>query len=114
MQRRGGHNSILPALSAVCSPLAFAVGFSLRAYPEAATVEAKTFEDIERQALGLTAQQRARLARELLDSIDRLSASEIEALWLDEAERRASEIDSGADVLVSGAEVARKARALVR
>jgi putative addiction module component (TIGR02574 family) len=72
------------------------------------------FEDIEREALGLSPQQRARLAQELLDSIDRLPGSELEGLWLDEAERRASEIDSGADVLVPGAEVARKARALVR
>jgi len=50
----------------------------------------------------------------LLDSIDRRSGSELEALWLQEAERRASEIDSGAAALVEGMEVARKARALVR
>jgi putative addiction module component (TIGR02574 family) len=79
-----------------------------------ATVEAMKFEDIQRQALGLSAQERARLAQELLDSIDRLPGSELEALWLDEAARRASEIDSGAAVLVSGTEVARKARALAR
>ena len=81
---------------------------------EADNVEAMTFEDIERKALGLSPQQRARLAQELLDSIDRLPGSELETLWLDEAERRASEIDSGAAALVSGAAVARKARALVR
>jgi len=54
------------------------------------------------------------LAHLLLDSIDRRSGSELEALWLQEAERRASEIDSGAAALVEGTEVARKARALVR
>jgi hypothetical protein len=79
-----------------------------------ATVDAMKFEDIERQALGLSAQERARLAQELLDSIDRLSDSEVASLWLDEAERRAREIDRGAAVLVPGAEVTQKARALVR
>jgi hypothetical protein len=49
----------------------------------------------------------------LLDSIERLSGSDVEALWLEEAVRRSSEIDNGAAVLVEGAEVARKARALV-
>jgi hypothetical protein len=71
------------------------------------------FELIEKQALGLSAEQRARLARELIDSIDNLTSAEVETLWFDEAERRAREIDSGAAVLVAGDEVARKARALV-
>lgn len=77
-------------------------------------MRAMDFEQIEKEALGLDAQQRARLARELLDSIDILTPTEIETLWLDEAERRAGEIDSGAAALVDGDEVARKARALVR
>jgi putative addiction module component (TIGR02574 family) len=72
------------------------------------------FELIEKQALSLSAEERARLARELLDSIDNLTPREIETLWLDEAERRAQEIDRGASALVDGDEVARKARALVR
>ena len=72
------------------------------------------FELIEKQALSLSAEERARLARELLDSIDNLTTAELEALWLDEAVRRAKEIDSGAAVLVAGEEVAKKARALVR
>ena len=72
------------------------------------------FELIEKQALSLSAEERARLSRELLDSIDNLTPREIETLWLDEAERRAQEIDRGAAVLVDGDEVARKARALVR
>ena len=72
------------------------------------------FELIEKQALNLTAQQRAQLARELLDSIDNLSPEEIRALWLDEAERRAREIDTGVATLVSGEEVSKRARALVR
>jgi putative addiction module component (TIGR02574 family) len=71
------------------------------------------FELIEKQALSLSAEERARLARELLDSIDNLTPAELEALWLDEAVRRAKEVDSGAAVLVTGEEVAKKARALL-
>ena len=72
------------------------------------------FELIEKQALSLSADERARLARALLDSIDNLTPREIETLWLGEAERRAQEIDRGTSALVDGDEVARKARALVR
>jgi hypothetical protein len=35
------------------------------------------------------------VARELLASLDALSDSEIERLWLDEAERRLAHLDSG-------------------
>ena len=77
-------------------------------------MQAVDFELIEKQALSLSAVQRAQLARELLDSIDNLTPAEVEALWFDEAERRAKEIDSGTTVLVAGDDVAKKARALVR
>ena len=77
-------------------------------------MQAMDFELIEKQALSLSAVQRAQLARELLDSIDNLTPAEVEALWIDEAERRAKEIDSGTAVLVAGDDVAKKARALVR
>ena len=77
-------------------------------------MQAMDFELIEKQALSLSAVQRAQLARELLDSIDNLTPAEVEALWFDEAERRAEEIDSGTAELVAGDDVAKKARALVR
>jgi putative addiction module component (TIGR02574 family) len=72
------------------------------------------FEHVEKQALSLPAAERARLAHELLDSIDNMSREEVRKLWLDEAERRAAEIDSGASTLIPGDEVSRKARALLR
>lgn len=53
------------------------------------------FKSLEKQALNLPAQERARLAHELLASLDSLSPSEHERLWLDEAERRARQIDAG-------------------
>ena len=72
------------------------------------------FKSLEKQALGLPAADRAKLAQELLESLDSLTASEREQLWLDEAERRARQIDAGEVALVSGEEVARKARELLR
>ncbi|MHB1282728.1 MAG: addiction module protein, partial [Metallibacterium scheffleri] len=55
---------------------------------------------IEREALGLTPANRARLAHELLESLDTLSPEEIDELWLDEAERRLKELDDGRVQLV--------------
>jgi hypothetical protein len=71
-------------------------------------------KSLEEQALRLPPTERARLAQELLESLETLSPAEIEALWVEEAEHRAREIDSGAVALVSSAEVERKARALFR
>jgi len=72
------------------------------------------FSSIEEQALSLSAEDRARLAHELLDSLDQLSPAELRGLWLDEAERRAAQIDRGEATLVPAEEVARKARALLK
>ena len=71
-------------------------------------------EALEREALKLPAEDRARLARELLDSLDKLPPQELDRLWLDEASRRAAEIDAGEVQLVSSEDVDRKARALLR
>jgi putative addiction module component (TIGR02574 family) len=72
------------------------------------------FDQVEEQALRLSPQERARLAHDLLNSIDNLTPEEARSLWLNEAQRRAGQIDSGAPVLVSSDEVSRKARALLR
>lgn len=71
-------------------------------------------KSLEEQALGLPPEDRARLAHELLESLDVLSSAELEQLWTQEAERRAQEIESGRAQLVAGSEVSRKVRALVR
>ena len=72
------------------------------------------FASVEEQALSLSAEDRARLAHELLDSLERLAPAELHKLWLDEAERRAGQLDRGEVELVSAAEVARKAQALLK
>jgi putative addiction module component (TIGR02574 family) len=69
---------------------------------------------LEREVLKLSAEERARLVRELLDSLDNLPPQDIDRLWLQEASRRATQIDTGEVELVSGDEVDRKARALLR
>jgi len=71
-------------------------------------------KSIEREALGLAPAHRAKLAHELLESLDMLSATEIDELWLDEAERRLKALDAGQVQLVPAEEVYRKAQALLR
>ena len=71
-------------------------------------------EALEREALKLPAEDRARLAEELLDSLDELPPQEIDRLWLEEASRRAAQIDAGEVELVSAEDVDEKARALLR
>ena len=54
-----------------------------------------TIDELKAEALGLTPESRADLARELLTSLDSLSDGEIERLWLDEADRRLAQLDRG-------------------
>lgn len=69
---------------------------------------------LEREALKLPAEDRARLVRELLESLDELSSEELDRLWLKEAGQRAAQIDADDVELISGEEVDRNARALLR
>ena len=54
-----------------------------------------TLTELENEALRLDPRSRARLAERLLGSLDDLSEAEIQALWLDEAERRERAWDAG-------------------
>ena len=55
-----------------------------------------SIDEIKTEALKLSPASRASLARDLLASLETLSAAEIERLWIDEAVRRDEEIDRGA------------------
>lgn len=55
----------------------------------------KAAKKIESEALNLDIHTRAKLAGKLLMSLDEPSVSEIERLWLDEAERRLEEYRAG-------------------
>lgn len=70
-----------------------------------------TVDELRREALALDHSTRARLARDLLNSLDDLSESEIEQLWLEEAVRRHEEVASGAVETVPLDEALAKARA---
>ena len=63
--------------------------------------------------LKLPREERARLAEELLVSLDESDPAEIALAWRQECERRHREIKDGAAVLYDGAEVLQEARRLV-
>lgn len=62
-------------------------------------------ESIERAALQLQPDARAKLAHSLVESLEELSREQLETLWLDEAERRDQEMESGKVRGVPGEEV---------
>ncbi|OAI00484.1 addiction module antitoxin RelB [Methylomonas methanica] len=69
---------------------------------------------IESEALHLPPSERAKLAHSLLLSLENLSDIELKEAWLDEAQRRADEIDQGLVELISAEEVSAKARLLLK
>jgi putative addiction module component (TIGR02574 family) len=71
-------------------------------------------ENIRREALLLSPQERAELAEQLLSSLETLTEAEIEQLWFQEAARRADEIDKGEAVRIPADEVDREARSLLK
>ena len=69
---------------------------------------------IEDEALHLSEDERAALAQKLLLSLDSPSEAEIESDWLQEAQRRAKELDEGIVQPVSAEEVRRKVQTFLR
>lgn len=62
-----------------------------------------TIEELESELLKLPAHERARLARELLESLE--EDDEVEQAWYAEAERRLLELEEGTAEAVSAEEV---------
>ncbi|MBK6515846.1 MAG: addiction module protein [Polyangiaceae bacterium] len=52
-------------------------------------------KDLRREVLNLSREERAGLARDLIESLDPARDDDAEQAWLDEAERRATEVTSG-------------------
>ncbi len=71
-------------------------------------------EELSARAKTLSAEDRARLVEELLDSLQGESDTEVESAWDREIERRVAEIESGAVKLISAEEVHAEARRLIR
>ncbi len=69
---------------------------------------------IEQSVLGLPEVERAHLVHLLLDSLDAPSGAEIQDIWLNEAHRRADDIDAGKVNLVSGELLEQQVQALFR
>jgi putative addiction module component (TIGR02574 family) len=70
-------------------------------------------QELEAQIRKLTLKDRATLAKWIVESLDDLSASEIEALWVDEAGRRLDELEQGLVAEIPAEEVLRRARATI-
>ena len=63
------------------------------------------------EALKLDVRSRAELAKRLLESLEELSEAEIDALWLEEAERRDQAMDEGSLPSIPAEEVFSRAKA---
>jgi len=72
-----------------------------------------TLADLESKVLELDPKDRAHLAQRILVSLESLSEAEIEALWLEEADRRDQALDADPSRSIPGADVLREARALL-
>jgi putative addiction module component (TIGR02574 family) len=72
-----------------------------------------TLTDLEAKILELAPKDRARLAQRILESLEDLSEGEVEALWLQEADRRDQALDEDPSRAIPGADVLREARTLL-
>ena len=78
------------------------------------TIWLMTTADLEEAALHLPIEERAHLAQKLLESLDQPAESEIQQMWLEEARRRADEIDEGRVQLVSAEELEQRVQSLFK
>jgi putative addiction module component (TIGR02574 family) len=65
----------------------------------------RTLEDLASEALGLSLESRAALAKRLLDSLDDLAPEEYERLWVDEAARRYQQLKAGTSKSIASEEL---------
>ena len=72
-----------------------------------------SIEELEVEIKKLTLRDRAALAKWIVESLDALSESEIEALWAEEAEHRLDEMEQGLVTEIPAEEVLRRARAAI-
>jgi putative addiction module component (TIGR02574 family) len=70
-----------------------------------------SLEELEAEVKKLSLEDRAALAKWIVASLDELSEAEMEALWVEEAERRLDELEQGLVTDVSAEDVLRRARA---
>lgn len=71
------------------------------------------FEELIAEVKKLSLEERASLAKQIVESLDELSESEIEALWAQEAEHRLDELEQERVGEIPAEEVLRRARAAI-
>lgn len=69
--------------------------------------------DLIEEALKLDARERASMAGRLLESLDDLSADEVERVWLDEAQRRDAAVQNGKLASVPAQQVIAELKAML-
>jgi hypothetical protein len=72
-----------------------------------------SLKEIEAEIKKLDMKDRATLAKWIVESLDNLSEAEVEALWIEEAERRLDEMEQGQVNEIPAKEVLRRARAVI-
>ncbi len=72
-----------------------------------------SIEELVAEVKKLSLEDRAALAKWIVESLDDLSESEIEALWAKEAERRLDELGQGLVAEIPAEDVLRRARAAI-
>ena len=72
-----------------------------------------SLKSLEAEIRKLDLKDRATLAKRLVESLDELSPAEIEALWVEEAERRLDELEQGVVAEVPAEVALRRARAAI-
>ena len=68
-----------------------------------------SFDELVAEVKKLSLKERASLAKWIVESLDDLSEAEVEALWVQEAERRLDELEQGQADDISAEEVFRRA-----
>lgn len=72
-----------------------------------------SLKEIEAEIKKLDLKDRATLAKRIVESLDELSEAEVEALWVEEAERRLDEMERGQVTEIPAKEVLSRARAVI-
>lgn len=65
----------------------------------------RNLEEIAMEALRLSVESRAALAKRLLDSLDELAPDEYERMWVEEAARRYQQLKAGTASSIASEEV---------
>lgn len=72
-----------------------------------------SLEELENEIKKLNLQERATLAKWIVESLDELPETEIEALWAREAERRLDELEQGLTKELPASEVLQRVRTAI-